>query len=257
MSIFRDFGRNAKMHGAPATVGLVIAMIAGFLALWMRLLPVEVANQLGFMTFDAWSKPWTFVTYAFLSDSFIGVFFLCLWLWGVGGSVERELGTTRFLAVWFIFSILCAFGLWLGSVAFGTAAGMWGGWTPVAAITVIWGTRNPDLPVTLMFVLPITGRWLAWLSAALVFFGATPPQLAPFAAAPLALAYFFAANRFPFLTYSGVPRRPKGENAAGARKVYRQEYYDEVKRREKAREEKERLRKLFEQSMVDDSEQEK
>ena len=76
--------------------------------------------------------------------------------------------------------------------------------------------------------------------------------MAPFAAAPLALAYFYAANKLPFLQYGSTPSGIRGENPAGTRRVYKKEYYDEVKRREKDRAEKERLRKLFEQSAFDD-----
>jgi len=253
MSIFRDFGSSARAHRAPVTVALVVAIIVGFLAVFMRMSP-GILQNLAFFSLDALSKPWTFVTYPFLTDSFISVLFACLWLWGIGGWVEHDLGTTRYLTVWFVFSALCALGLWVGALATGSPGILAGAWTPIAAVTIIWGTRNPDAPLTLMFVLPLTGRWMAWLSAAFVFFGTIPPQMAPFAAAPLALAYFFAANKLPRISYKGGPRGIRGENASGTRRVYRQEYYDEVKRREIAREERERLRKLFEESVSEEEE---
>jgi membrane associated rhomboid family serine protease len=253
MSIFRDFGSNARTHAAPGTVAVVVAMIAGFLVIFMRMAP-ELLMNTSFFTVDAWQKPWTFLTYPYFSPQggFLGLVFLCLWIWGIGGSVERELGTGRYLAAWFIFSALCGLGLWIGAAVFGVSSSLSGGWTPVAAVTVIWGTRNPAALVQLMFILPITGRWMAWLSTGLVFFGTQPPQMAPFAALPLALAYFFAANKLPLFTYGGGPRPSRGTGIGGTRRVYKQEYYDEVKRREASRAERERLRKLFEQSMVED-----
>ena len=254
MSIFRDFGSSARAHGAPVTVGLVVAMIAGFVAIWMKLAP-QLFGALVFSTDEALAKPWTFFTYPYVVEvgGFLGLVFLCLWVWGIGGSVERDLGSTKYLLVWIIFTALCALGLWLGSAILGQSAFLDGGWSPVAALTVIWGTRNATAQVMLMFVLPITGRWMAWLAAGLLFFGTNPPQLAPFAAAPLLLAYLYAANKISFLPYgTSAPIGRRGENAAGSRRVYKKEYYDEVKRREKDRAERERLRKLFEQSAFDD-----
>jgi membrane associated rhomboid family serine protease len=254
MSLFRDFRTSARAHGAPATVGLVVALIAGFLAFWMRLAPADALGHFVFVTQEALLRPWTLLTYPYVTGSFIELLFACLWIWGIGGSVERELGSARYLVVWFAFTALCAFGLWLGATLLSVPGALAGAWTPVAALTIIWGTRNADAQMMLMFILPITGKWLAWLAAGLVFFSTTPPMLAPFAAAPLALAYFFAANRLPGFSYSGRPRQARGEVAAGTRRVYKQEYYDEVKRREQARKERERLRELFEKSVAEDEE---
>lgn len=231
-------------------------MIAGFVAIWMNIAP-NLFEALVFSTTDALAKPWTILTYPYVVavGGFLGLVFLCLWVWGIGGSVERELGSGKYLAVWMVFTALCALGLWIGSAILGTPALLFSGWSPVAALTVIWGTRNADAQVMLMFVLPITGRWMAWLAAGLLFFGTIPPQLAPFAAAPLWLAYLYAANKISFLPYgNSAPRGKRGENAAGTRRVYKKEYYDEVKRREKDRADRERLRKLFEQSARDDPE---
>jgi membrane associated rhomboid family serine protease len=252
MSIFRDFGSSARAQSAPATVGVVVALTAGFLAVWMTL-PARWAEDWIFTTGAAWSKPWTLLSYPYIGNQgFVGLLFLCLWIWGMGASVEREIGSRAFLSVWLVFSAICALGLWVGSALLGRPAGLAGGWVPVAALTVVWGTRKASAQVVLMFVLPITGKWLAWLSAGLVFFSVTPPAMAPFAAAPLLLAYLYAANKLPFFAYSGAPRAMRGINAAGTRRVFKQEYYDEVKRREKSRAEKERLRKLFESSKADD-----
>lgn len=261
MSIFRDFRSSARRHGAPVTVALVVAMIAGFLAIWMNVVPT-LFDALVFDTAKVADRPWTILTYPYVAAAggFVGLLFLCLWMWSIGGSVERELGNVTYLVVWLAFTVLCALGLWVGSAILGLPGVLVSGWSPVAALSVIWGTRNAVAPVTLMFVLPVTGRWIAWLAAGLLFFGTYPPQLAPFAAAPLFFAYLYAANKIAFLPYGQGPtlgmRSSRGENAAGSRRVYKQEYYDEVKRREQAREERERLRKLFEQSAKDDSQKE-
>lgn len=254
MGILRDFQGSARAHGAPVTVALVVLLALSFLVGWIA--PgLRFQENLAFLTADAAQRPWTLATYPFAASmgDLLSLVFTCLWLWGIGGHVERDIGPSRFLTVWIAFTILCALGLWIGSAVLGTPAFITGAWNPIAAITVIWGVRNAGAQIMLMFVLPITGKWMAWLSAGLVFFGTRPPQLAPFAAVPLFLAYLYAAQKLAFAPYYAVPRsRARGENAAGTRRVFPKGYYDDVKRREQAREEKERLRRLFERSMVDD-----
>lgn len=180
---------------------------------------------------------------------------LCLWLWGVGGSVEKDLGTAKYLAVFFVMAILSGLGLLIGAAITKHSDFLAGAYVPVSAITIIWGTRHPNDQVMLMFIIPIAGKYLAWLSAALVLF-ATSPALAPFAAAPLILAYFFAANRLPFAPYSGGgPLSAASRNKVSRnRERHDRAYMEDVKRREKNREEQERLRKLFESSLIEDPE---
>jgi hypothetical protein len=249
MSIFSDIQSAARRHGAPGTGGLVATLVIFFLILWLG--GIWVFRSLAFDSATALTKPWTFFTYPFVTGAGtgpLGLFFLCMWLWGIGGWVEKDLGTPKYLATWFAFSGLCALGVFIGSLVLGHSGAFVGAWTAVAALTIIWGTRNPDAPLRLMFVLPITGKYLAWLAAALVLFGTTP-AMAPFAAVPLALAYAFAANKLPFATYSrgGYATKPSRQETMRDKR-----YYEEVRHREKEREERERLRKLFEGSLTDD-----
>jgi membrane associated rhomboid family serine protease len=256
MGFVRDFQSSARSHNAPGTVALVSALVLFFVLTWARVAP-ELLLQMGFITDGALSRPWSFFTYPFVGTiPPIGLLFLCLWLWGIGGSVERDLGTGRYLGAFFFFSFLCALALFIGASAIGTSTGLFSAFVPVAAITIMWGTRNPESPVMLMFVLPIKGKYIAWLSAGLVFFGTTHPALAPFAAAPLALAYFYAANRLP-IPYGrsggfGTKSSPPGRSQTRFRVQDEAKYFDDVRKRQQEREERERLRKLFESSMKDD-----
>lgn len=249
VSIFRDFRSASRSNAAPATTALVVAIIAGFVLLWVQ---PKVAPFLVFTTDDYFAVPWTFLSYSFADLSPLSVFFACLWLWGIGGVVERDLGMWKYLIVWFLFAVLSAVCVLVAAILLHKNTTMSGAWVPLTAITVIWGTRNPNAALTFMFVLPITGKWLAWISVAFVFF-ATRPEFAPFAAIPFILAYFFAANKLPFAPYSrsavfGAPTK-KWER-------YDKKYYQEVRNREKEREERERLRKLFEGSLNEDSDRE-
>ena len=254
MSIFRDFGKASSGNAAPVTTGLVIAIVGIFLLAWTQIIPKGLAvYYLGFNSALVAQKPWSLLTFPFASagtsDEVIGILFLCWWLWFVGGAVERDLGPGRFLTVWAVISVLCALCVWLGAVVLQLPGSSAGAWTCVAGLTVMWGTRNPSTTILLMFIIPISGKWLAWLSAALVFFQTEPHQLAPFAAFPLLLAYLFAANKLP-VTYSRHDRR----YIASAKKTdrYDRKYYEEVRKREQERAERERLRKLFESSVNDD-----
>lgn len=247
MSIFRDFGAASKRNAAPATTGIIVAFIATFLCTWFRL---PIVQQLAFDPGIALQRPWMFFSYGFVVGTPIGLLFAGLWLWGIGGAVERDLGSLKYLVVWFGFSALSAICEMVGSSLTHVGGVSWNtAWIPISMVTVMWGTRNPDAPLTLMFILPITGKWLAWLSAALVFF-ALPPELAPFAAIPCILAYYFAANKIPFMPFSKSDKRYLGGEKKWER--YDKSYYEEVQRREKDREERERLRKLFEGSLNDD-----
>ena len=250
MSIFNDFRTAARGNAAPATTGLIVAMIGCAVLIWMKI-GSQFFNDFIFVNSLALAHPWSFLTYPFFTSASntVGLLFLCLWLWGIGGSVERDLGSVKYLLVFFAFTALCALGLLIGGKVLNIEGSMAGGWTAVAAITIMWGTRNPNQTVLLMFVIPIQGKWIAWLAGVIVFFG-TVPQLAPFAVAPLILAYYFAANRLPFAPYSKSDLKFTG--AAKTTERYNRAYYDEVRKREKEREERERLRKLFEGSLGDD-----
>jgi membrane associated rhomboid family serine protease len=257
MSMFRDFKSSMSRNSAPATTAIVGLLILSFVLAWTG--PGRAfTTALSFTPALAFREPWTFLTYPFFStgdgNSLIYLLFLSLWLWGLGGWVERDIGTPRYVAVWLTFTFLCALAFLIGGILLGrTAVILASAWTPVAAITIIWGTRNPHSQVMLMFVLPILGKWLAWLAAALVIFATNDPMLAPFAAAPLALAYFFAADRLPFAPY----RKTRVATKTRYRDQADNRFVEEVKRREKEREERERLRRLFENSVNDDPEDRK
>jgi membrane associated rhomboid family serine protease len=254
--MFRDFGSAAKASSAPVTVGVVALTVVCFVGIWMS--HFQILGALAFTPAVAFSKPWTFITYSFANVQAVSALFLALWLWMVGGMVERELGSVKYLIVWLLASILSALCVLVGTLILHPPTGdiLAGGWIAATSITVIWATRNPNVQVLFMFVIPLAAKWLAWISVAFVFF-ATAPELAPFAALPFILAYLFAANKLPFAPYA---RGGGGGSYGGATKKwerYDKNYYSEVQRREKERDEKERLRKLFEGSLDDDPEKDR
>lgn len=229
-------------------MAICVLLAAAFLASYLTLGRFP-GPGVAFAPGDFTSRPWTALTYWLAPIGFLGALFSVLWLWGIGGSVERELGTKRYVAFWIAMTVLGALGLQAGAWISGVFSPLSGPFAPLAAVTVAWGTRNPNAPITFMFVLPLTGKWLAWLSAALLFFS-TDARLALFAAIPLVLAWAFAANRLPMLPWSaGSGRRrqdAKGEKRFG-------DFIGKVKVREQERKDRERLRKLFESSLDDEA----
>lgn len=251
MNPLQEFAYRARSSGAPVTVAIVAGMILGFLVSFFTMGRV-LYPTLAFSPADAFAQPWSFVLFPFAypPSAIFSIVFGGLWLWGIGGSVERELGSTRHALLFFGAAFLAAFGVWLGSIGMNASGALATAWIPTAAVTVAWGTRNPNAPLTFMFVLPLTGRWLAWLSAIFVFFG-TSAQLAPFTLPVLVLAWAWAAEKLPFLPWSGY--RPGARDRK--REQREQAYRDTVQERVKEREERERLRKLFESSLNDDPEE--
>lgn len=247
------FFRRGGAGRSPGTTLIVALVAAGFLMSFLT--SGRLAEPLVFEPAGALARPWTFVSYvlAYSPFGFLAAFFIGLWLWGLGQVVESDLGTPRFLGFFFGITALGAIAFFLGSVATGLTATLSGAWIPTAAVTVAWGTRYPNLPVRFMFVLPLTGRWLAWIAAALVFFGTGNPLLALFSAIPLVLAWAFAADKLPFLPYSArFGRSGRSRRERQREQLEHERYLENVRKREQERREKERLRKLLESS-IDDS----
>jgi hypothetical protein len=194
------------------------------------------------------SRPWSALTYPWALDSLgspmalVLLLLLGIWLVQFGGSVERDMGTGRFATFWVVATLL------FGIVAMALGLPLAGPMLPGAAVIVVWGARNPRSSVLLYGVLPISGTWLAGLTVAAVFlsFGAMVPVAGALFAAILGVAWSFGQDRLP-LAYSGT-RRAKAAKVTVVRgaTAYDESYFENVKQREIEREERERLRKLFE-----------
>ncbi len=221
-----------------------------------------------FMLTNHWSSnPWQLITYPFaytpLADALAFMFFVCLIAWMVfaGMTVEREIGSLRFAILWLLMSLIPALLVGIYASVGGSALGFGGPFLPAAGLTVAWCTRYAKDTILLYGFIPMSGKWVAWITAAMVFFlyGAMRPEYGILAAGPLVLAWLYAANRLPipygrvggFGDGLGRSGRTHKENLKRTERMDRA-YYDDVKRREQERAEREKLRKLFESSMDDD-----
>ncbi|MCX7800401.1 MAG: rhomboid family intramembrane serine protease [Fimbriimonadales bacterium] len=240
----RDLWWNLRRNG-EGTALLVVAIAGSFV---LAFFGIGLRGLLAFANASALERPWAFLSYPFAMGrgDLLAALFGCLWLYGIGGQLERTWGRPRFLGFFFAMAALGALAFWVGGFLLGTGSVLAGPWMPLAAITVAWGTLFPNQPVTFMFVLPLTGRWLAWLSAILVFFSSPNPAMALFACTPLALAWAYAGGRLGSLGSA----RPTERSWRGTRDDPR--YREDVRRRERERAERERLRRLFENSVRDE-----
>jgi len=258
MGLIDDFKGWIKKNGAPFTVLLVASFVVSSLILWLNHLhgieQVWLANA-------PMTPIWTFVTYPWaympLGNGLSLMFFafLMFWLIQVGMSVEREMGTARFAALWFGATLLAGMVMIGGGTIGHIPVGLAAPYLPESAITVVWCVRNRNTSILLYGFIPVTGFWLGWATAVInvLLYGAGNPVLGILSCVHLAIAYFFAADKIPFLPYAasggyqhGRRIKPNEKEATTRGQVrYDQTYFDEVKRRETERAEQERLKKLF------------
>lgn len=231
------------------TNGFIALIAIGFIVTWL-MQDRGQALPLTFMSTYVGLYPWTVVTYPFDGSAGpIGILFAGLWMYSIGASVENDLGSLKYFLVLLVFVLLCPLFIIIGAKVMNDVGAMNGPWPVVEAVTILWATRVPKTEVRLYGVLPIQARYLAWFGAALIFFSARP-LVAPFLLIPLGLLWAFAANKLP-IPYG----KPRDNTPTGRYKKHWKEddsYFADVKRREKEREERERLRKLFEGSIGDD-----
>jgi len=247
-----DVKRYVAGQRAPISMGFVAAFIG------ISLINTLTRRSLEFtLPFSPhWlSQPWTLLTYPFVSTISGGLglvlfIFLMLWMVWALGSAERDLGVRKFLILWGVFSVLPA--LLIYAAARESMPVIAAPELPLAGMTMLWAIRNKTTTV-LLFFLPIPGVWLAAFTVAALFlqFYSDGILVAILACAHLPLAYLVAENKIPGFEYT-KPRASYGYIPSKAAKVKESAFKDDVRKREKEREERERLRKLFESSMSDD-----
>jgi membrane associated rhomboid family serine protease len=251
----RNFQSTINKHGAPISALVVIAVAIVFLVSWATRSDA-IAKALMYVTFEGLQRPWTAVTYPFAyspdGGQILWLIFSLLMMWWFGGDVERMLGRARYAIFLLAMTVLPALFLTLGAAVFNTLVPLAGLGLPLAAIVVAWATINSTATVRYMAVLPVPGWVIGVLTAALVFFP-YGPLLGWFAALHLLVAFLYARNKIPGYSWGAAPVR------AAKRQQWKQSerddrYLNDVKQREIDRQERERLKKLFEGSIKDEPE---
>lgn len=258
MRTYDDFQSRLRRSGTPATFILIGVLVVSFLAAWFTMGSGRLGRLLSFEL--DFSQPWGLLTFPFASqgDGRDLFFFLLmiLWFYFIGTSVERDLGIPKYLGFFFGSAVLAAIFMFIGSLVLPAARNgfLFGPSLVISALTVAWGFRNPRQQIMLYMIIPVSGLILAWLSIAITLFGFGSqfgsPLMGAFACLHLGVAYLFATNKLPGFTYA----KPAVEYRPSKAQMEREKaYFDDVKRREQEREERERLRQLFERSMRDDN----
>ncbi len=152
----------------PAVAGLLLALfVAGTLANWIlgigglfALLPDLIVR----------GEVWRLVTWPFVQPraDIFGLFFGGLVLWQMGQQLPYLWGGEgRFLQRFLLFTLAASVGATLVSRVWPVAAAQHLGVWPVAdALLLSWAMMNPGAQISLMMVLPVTGRTFALLLVA-------------------------------------------------------------------------------------------
>ncbi|HEX3043113.1 MAG TPA: DUF1751 domain-containing protein, partial [Bacillota bacterium] len=111
------------------------------------------------------NTPWTVLTFPLADNDLFQTIFGILWLWMIGGALERSWGSKSYGL--FVFLVTLVTGVVMGAVSF-----LWAGWTTIGGIWLLllgitwaWAENMPDLEVQFFGIFPIKARWLAWLEA--------------------------------------------------------------------------------------------
>ncbi len=255
MSGIADLQSWARKQASPVNLGLIASMVAVALLFWFTRAKNLPELLIGI---ESHQRPWSFLTYPWAQMPFtdglslIFFVFLMMWLFMSGSFVEREMGSVRYAGFWFVSAALIGLVLWAGMNLLNARVALGGAFLPVSAVTMLWCARNQTTTIMLYGFIPLTGKLLAVVDIIIVIllYGNGYPLLGAFACAPLVLAYFYGLDKLPGLSYAGAPKQAVQATRAQAR--YGEKYYDDVKKREQERDERERLRKLFEGSGNED-----
>lgn len=114
---------------------------------------------------------WQFFTHPFIQNPNSPVDFLisCLLFYFFAGSVERTIGTKRFLSLFYI----AAYGGGLLGLCFSNVAGFelpfYGMMPSLLAILVVFGLLSPEATILLMFILPVKAKYISYGTILVVF----------------------------------------------------------------------------------------
>jgi hypothetical protein len=201
--------------------------------------------------------PWTLFTYilAWPAGGIVSFLFLILAMYSFGSTLEAKFGTAWFLK---LFGVATLAGSVVGII--GTLAHPTGllvtPWVPTSLVLIAWCGFHKHESIMLYGLVRVPAPILAIITAAILTFGTLSlGQVGSvLLIVPAALFWFYSIGSFRSLapkrttTVSGTK-----VDAAAKRKAQRErEYLDRVQDKVKEREERERLRKLFESSLKDD-----
>lgn len=175
--------------GCPVTWGLIAANAVTFLGSFLGF-PLPLA----FFSPAFPARPWTALTYALDgSGSVLSLLLSSYALWLFGGSLERAWLVRDYLQFLLFTTPTPALVLWVVQFLDGRGLELSGPWLVVAACAVAWSVIHPRERLWVYFAIPVEGRWMGWLAAALVFFS-FPFPLGLFSLAGCGVAWWYASG---------------------------------------------------------------
>jgi membrane associated rhomboid family serine protease len=237
-----------------ALIGILITLGVGFLLCWIPQTGDWMIKNLAFQGDIA--KIWQLVTFPFVTPGFglISFLFGMLWLYFFCRFIEQDLGDRGFLIAFAAGSALLGLTAWLATIATGTPKMLYGTFSLSAFLTIIACARRPAEEICLWAVIRLKFFWigLIMVAALVIENGVQNPVAGLIFLLPAALAWAYGDNRIPFLRYGKALATPANQKKAENRQF--DQFYGKVRDRAKEREERERLRKLFEGSIKDGQE---
>lgn len=161
-------------------------------------------------------------------------------------SIEKTIGTPLSIKLWLGSTLLGAAGVAIGDALFHYNATLFGATIPIESLILYWATKFPRQRVVLLFF-PVEAWVVAAIGVCFVFFGygAGNPLVGLFALTPLFVIGLYSWSENP-------KSRVKNPRYSSTAQVSEKDFYEDSEKRRKDRLERERLRKIFEQSMIED-----
>jgi membrane associated rhomboid family serine protease len=168
----------------PITKGIVVLCVALFAARHLLLLfRLDLYSFLRLDSFRWLLRPWTLLTYPLVNSDLLSLIFGLLWVWYIGGSLERSWSGQTYgfflglatgvtgLAFILVSMVVGRVGMGAFQVSMVFARiGSAGLWLPLTGLTWAWAKHYPDRELLFWGLFPIKAQWLAWLQAALMFY---------------------------------------------------------------------------------------
>lgn len=234
----------------PVTKLLIVTNAATFFAVMLFTLDI-IPFYTACTTATFQQMPWTFFVYPLIgAGDVLGMLFSLYWLWVAGGSLERNWGSSKFTVFFFIMSAVSALGVLAGGWIVNQNTVVLGLLLPLAGLTIAFAMLNPEQEILFFLIIPMKLKYLALLDVALVLLGFGRQNIVIGICALLGCAFAY--------WYVTSGRYEQGARDSGNRVLIvhprRKSFLGWLNPFSwiKSRRERDRLRKLFEDSGLDD-----
>lgn len=172
MQAFSKLKRFLYQGSIPVTKTIMVLCGAFFLIYYaLQMFNYQYwADFLVLNPLSVFHTPWTLLTYPLINLDPLRLIFGLIWLWFIGGTLERTWGSwTYFL---FTAAVTIVTGMAMAVVGLFFLGGdfrIYELWLPLVAITWAWSGVYPDREMLFFGIIPIKAQWLAWINAAVIF----------------------------------------------------------------------------------------